>query len=51
MDLKLEVKKLERRETKDDPTNTWCMSMNPEILGDILDSACCNYSGGSIFGN
>lgn len=41
MELKLEVKKLERRDTKEDPVPVWCTAINPEILDEILSATCC----------
>ncbi|MDY6865593.1 MAG: hypothetical protein SVY15_06460 [Halobacteriota archaeon] len=44
MDLKLEVKKLEARETKENATSVWCLSMNDNILGELLSGACSGIS-------
>ena len=41
MDLKLEVKKLEKRETKNNDTTpySWCVGFNADAIGEIM-SGC-----------
>ncbi|MDY6865347.1 MAG: hypothetical protein SVY15_05165 [Halobacteriota archaeon] len=38
--LKLEVKKLEKRDTKQETPYTWACGINPDLLGDIM-AGCC----------
>lgn len=37
MELKLEVKKLEKRETKEDTPYTWACGINPNIISVLMD--------------
>lgn len=46
MVLKLEVKKLESRDTKEDPVPVWCVATNPELLSEMLSCTACSGGGG-----
>ena len=53
MDLELEVKKLERRETKDETPYTWMCGCNQNFLPDIIDGCggfnICNLNACSLY--